>query len=147
MTLKLLLIVAVTVPAVLSFHDNDTTLEIYARWKARLAKEHPECTQATGATEGEVNQFFDLLLLSPTSTFKCFLNCMYEGFNFFTDDRSIDIDELIRDVEHVTDHMVDVCVGKYDKATEKCEKAYELAFCLTHYNNIYKVQLADDSDS
>ncbi|KAK5640223.1 hypothetical protein RI129_011034 [Pyrocoelia pectoralis] len=131
------LIVVIILHVAFAFNSTESPKEIGAKWETRSQQEHPECLKKTGATEEEVDQYYQLIRIPTRYNFKCYIDCVYRVYGFINEDGSVNKDTLVKNVEKLTDEILDFCDVKYQEKLDRCEKAYEYAYCITHYHSIY----------
>ncbi|XP_031357351.1 general odorant-binding protein 69a-like [Photinus pyralis] len=137
MSWKVLLVVSVVSYAVFAFDSKKTTREILDKWSAKAAKEYPDCVQSSGATQEEVDNFFQLQTRAVSPNVKCYIYCLFKSFKFINQDGTFNKDELVKDIEKATDEMIQFCATNFANETDPCAFTYGIADCALHYEHVY----------
>ncbi|KAK5640225.1 hypothetical protein RI129_011036 [Pyrocoelia pectoralis] len=137
MIFKILLVIAVTYSFVYAYESKKSTKEIFDHWRRLSEKDHPECIKAWNVSEEDLDRYFRLYEFPDKRNFKCFMDCLYKGFNLINKDGTINRDELVKGFEKVSNEMIEYCNARIVTKTDDCERIHEFADCLVHYGHVY----------
>ncbi|KAF5287965.1 hypothetical protein FQR65_LT12142 [Abscondita terminalis] len=112
--------------------------ELMDDWNMITSVYVEDCIQESGVDRIVATNIFKDRLLLDIEHMPCFLKCLFDRYDFLSNNGDINVDKWVKVVEHLDHDLADVCLERHVGETELCTKVHHLVKCLAEENYVTK---------